>query len=198
MIVGWIIKLGKKYHLDVIVIKKSYQYTESKAPRTKSWKGNVEYDLMLGDLDYSSLRFLEICYHRKIKEYPITHDMNDKDCVQELRDIILRRSMITDEKKNKLSYIYGSELNQYRGDYFDVETGLVLNEIGEVQYGMYLSEDEDGIIYDTTDNLAVSYFSFSEQPYDDFPIPETRTEIYATWNYTENLNDEENSLQEER
>lgn len=175
--------------MDVIVISRGYQYTESKTPRTKSWQSNPEYDLMLGDLGYSSLRFLELVYHKKIKEYPIIHDMSRKSCRDELQEMIIRRSMITDEKISKLSYIYGSELNQYRGHYLDVETGLVLNEIGEIQYGMYLSEDEDSILYDTTDNVALSYFSFNEQPYDDYPLPESRTEIYANWNYTEDLED---------
>jgi len=69
--------------------------------KTKGWKSQYQYDKLLGELDYSSLRFLESKYRKDLRYFRNSHDLNDQDNALKYKEMQQRYSMIIQELNNR-------------------------------------------------------------------------------------------------
>jgi hypothetical protein len=171
---------------------------KGKVPRTSGWQKQTEYDNLLSDLDVSSLKFLKFKYNKDIREFPYQCDLNKEDNQIRYKEMLQRKHMIDEEleQRNALQIRNTSE-------YFDPQTGLVLDEDGNAKYGISFNEDETGYIYHNLDGVTTEDTSLDneEDEGDTIVTPvrvgtkivgvkikegnRTNEEKYKEWNYWE-------------
>ena len=167
---------------------------KGKTQRTSGWESQPEYDSILSDLDVSSLVFLkDKLYPERLREFRNTHDLNNPLSQKEYKYMQQRIVMIREELSNRMYDINASPSVRDLGEYFDPETGIVLDENGNKLYGISFSEDEDDYIYDHTNN-STSHPTLEnnkdddETDYDNYKY-HTRKGTYENWNYQDELDD---------
>lgn len=169
---------------------------EGRVTRTSGWHHQPEFDNLISDLDISSLAFLNDKYKNDIKDFPKQFDLNDPKHQKFYQEILQRKKMIREEINHRTMDSYASESFSGGGEFFDSNTGLVIDNYGDVRYSIAFTEDEDDMVYDHTDNSA-NFPSESEDDETDYAtyIPLDRKEgrkiIYGNWNYQDSLNEEE-------
>ena len=181
---------------------------KSKSPRTSGWQSQIDFDILLSDLSMSSLRFLKHRYNKEIREYPQYFDLNDADHQTFYKEMLQRKHMIDEEIENR-----NHSDTQINKEYFDIETGIVLDEHGNAKYGIAFNEDETGYVYQQlqggSDEEITEYTRNDDYEYNDEgdvrvqPIREgkkvvgykvkestrSKSDIYKDWDYIEDLDD---------
>lgn len=122
----------------------------SKVPRTSGWQSQNEYDNLLADLSFSSLKALKHIYNKEIRDFPNHFDLNESENQSFYKEMLQRKHMIDEE------YEFRKNNPQPYGEYFDAETGYVLNEFGEAIYGISFNEDEDNYVYHRLDGETMT------------------------------------------
>ena len=69
--------------------------------RTSGWKSQYQYDKLIADLSYSSLRFLKSKYKKDLRDFRNSHDLNDQENATKYKEMQQRYSMILEELKNR-------------------------------------------------------------------------------------------------
>lgn len=164
-------------------MKTKFNVGEGRAPRTSGWKTQWDFDNLLARLDVSSLCFLNDKYKYDIREYPQFHDLNHPDYQQEYKEMLQRKHMITEEIDVRIM-----EEGENK-EYFDTETGCVLDRYGTVEYSVAYSEDEDSIIYTHNMNEAETPIEEDDETDYEYYKYHDRKEMYRLWNYTEQLDE---------
>ena len=161
--------------------------------RTSGWKNQPEFDNLLSDLDISSLCFLNDKYKHDIRDFPNHFDLNDNEQQKFYQGMLQRKNMIKEELDNRMMNIYASESYQDREEErFDSNTGLVLDSDYNVLYSIAYDEDENNIIYNHTNNVAI--VNDDEDDEDDetdysYYKSDSISDKYKNWNYQEDLDD---------
>ena len=143
--------------------------------RTSGWETQPVFDYLLSDLDISSLCFLNDKYKHDIRDFPNYFDFNNKEHYDLYREMLQRKRMIVEEIDARI-------MNEYTDSYseeshFDCMAGYVYNNTGDAIYSIAYSEDESAIVYEN--GVEESF----EEPDDYEEEPKTKIEIYANWNY---------------
>jgi len=60
-----------------------------------------QFDEMISDTDISGLTYLGSLYDNRLKEYKMTHDLNNPDYFNEYQSLQERRKMISEELKTR-------------------------------------------------------------------------------------------------
>jgi len=168
------------------------QYAESKVIRTKSWQSQPEFDNIISDLDVSSLCQLRNIYNKEIKNFPNNFDLNHPDHFHYYKEIQQKYKMVSEELNHRMMDIYASESYQDRKEFFNPNTGIVMDENYNILYSVAFTEDEDDIVYNHTNNSA----SFSSEIAEDdetayeYYKPIDNKKAYAVWNYYEDLDED--------
>ena len=168
------------------------QFTESKAPKTHSWKGNPEYDEMLSDLSISSLRFLQSYYKKERKEFTKQFDIFSSVYEIEYKRILRIEGMINEEIGNRTM----NDLATHSTGGYDSDKGIYYSEDGKGLYTIAFNEDEDEFVYmdiNTKSNTESTFNSGAmaddETDYDWYESKD-RNEMYKQWDYPSYLEDE--------
>jgi hypothetical protein len=164
------------------------QWTESKGRRTRSWKGNPDFDKFLGEMDISSLRFTVENKRKNIAYYKNILDMTkakNQQMVNELQD---EYDMAYDELVHREMDVAATV---DKNEQFDSQTGCVIDEDGNVTSYVAFNEEEDGYVtFGQSTNTTETYED--EEIVDDvdefFKEPErkvrSRKDVYKDWDYT--------------
>ena len=166
-------------------------------PSTSGKRSQYDYDLLLSELDVSSLNFLkDTLYPKKLKEYRDNHDINEEEYFNEYKKIQQRYVMINEEVNNRVHSNQTNSDKRSRYDFFDSETGLLLGEGNVIRYSISFNEYENHYCYDnedcnndydiictnhnfvTNNKVRGQYLSIDER---------TRKDIYKDWNYCEEI-----------
>ena len=164
---------------------------QGKVPRTSGWKSDVEFDNVLGQLDISSLCFLKDKYINDIKDYPNQYDLSIPKYEDEYKELFKHKHMISEELFNRIMDMNASPSYNKKGEYFDSQTGCVLDKYGNVGYSIAYNEDETAIVYTHNMNGSSTVFEFDDETDYEYYRYHDRNEMYKLWNYTEHLNDPE-------
>ena len=101
--------------------------------------------------------------------------------------------MIKEELSNRMFDINASQTIRETGDYFDPETGLVVDEYGNKKYGIAFNEEEDDYQYDHTNNTT-SHPTLENEDDDKtnyvYYKNHTRKGLYEDWDYQDELEDD--------
>jgi len=156
------------------------QWAESTFRRTKSWQRQPNFDINLADITISGLQFLVIKYEMQLDNYYSTHNFDTDDEVTEFKEIQQRYKMINDELEKRVFDTWASPTyygqNKY---YFDANTGLVSDEVGNWKYTIDFNEDETGYITKDLEGCVIDYTFIDEIV--DYKL--TREDIYRGWDY---------------
>ena len=158
---------------------------KGKVPRTSGWETQGAFDNMISDLDVSSLCFLNDKYNDEIKEYSQIYDLNNPEFYQEYKELCQRKHMLTEEIDFRIM------TEQENSEYFDSQTGGVLDKYGNTQYFIAYSENEDEIIYTHNMNNAGSPVEYDNETDYEYYKYHDRDEMYQIWNYTEQLDEKD-------
>jgi len=183
------------------------KFDSKEVPRTSGWHSQPEYDTVLGDLDVSSLKFLNHKYAQHIQDFHNHFDLGDVDNQKEYQEMLQRKKMIQEEITHRMQDIYASPSYQDRSNYFDPETGLVLDEDNNILYSISFNEYEDDYVYHHTDTEhKVNGSTEMLDDYDEVEVVSMREgtkligykviererslkDVYSGWNYY--MNEEE-------
>jgi len=173
-------------------MKRRNQYTETKAPRTHSWQGNLEYDYMVSELSISSLRFLHDFYKKERRDFIKQFDIFNSVYQIEYMRILRIEGMISEEIGNRTM----NELCNQTMECFDSEKGVVYDENEKELYSVALNELEDEFVYtniNTKESKESTFNSGSIDDETDYELyePIDRNASYELWNYV-SLIDEDN------
>ena len=158
---------------------------KGKVPRTSGWQSQNAFDNMIANLDVSSLCFLNDKYAEDIRRYPQFHDLKCEEFYHEYKDMCQRKHMLTEEIDFRIM------TEQENTEYFDSQTGCVLDKYGKAIYSVAYSENEDEIIYTHSMNEADMPIEYDDESDYEYYKYHDRTEMYRLWNYTEQIDEEE-------
>lgn len=164
---------------------------DGRVTRTSGRKTQPEFDNLLAKLDVSSLCFLNGKYMHDIRDFPNHFNLNHPDYQQFYQEILQRKRMISEELNHRMMDINASISYQDRKEFFNPNTGIVIDKNYNVLYSVAYTEDEDSIIYNHMDN-PISYSSEvaedDETEYEYYE-PIDNKKAYAVWNYYEELDE---------
>ena len=163
-------------------------HTSNKDLQTKGYHSQPKFDSMISNLDVSSLKFLNHKYKVDIRHFREIFDLGDVDNQQQYQEMLQRKKMIQEELDTKIMNIYSSQSYQDRKDYFDIETGMVIDINSKVLYEVaYADENCSGMVYllendmmiklleEDNDNNETNYLMYESS---------SRNEQYVKWDYT--------------
>lgn len=167
---------------------------------TSGYHSQPEYDKMLSNLDISSLKFLNGKYKSDIRAFRENFDLNDEDNQQQYKEMLQRKKMIQEEMRNRIILLYESESYQEGGDWFDPETGIVIDRNSKILYEVaYADEDCSSMVYimDNESKLKEKQIDdmSNEEDYEMYE-PSNRNDRYLKWDYVKFLVEESNEERE--
>ena len=130
-------------------------------------------------------------YENDIKDYPKFHNLDVPEFQDEYRTLHKHKSMITEELYNRIMDMDASPTLNETTEYFDSQTGCVLDKYGKTIYSVAYSENEDEIIYTHSMNEADMPIEYDDESDYEYYKYHDRTEMYRLWNYTEQIDEEE-------
>lgn len=167
---------------------------KSKVTRTSGWQSDPEFDKIISDLDVSSLAILNDKYKNDIRDYPRNFDLSNPKYKQFYKVLLQHKKMIVEEIDEQIRNRDASPTYQGNDIYFDAETGLVMkyssriddiNDGEKALYSIAYNEDESDMIYNNSENTA----GFFDDSKEEISEPKTLKELYAQWDYTENIDE---------
>lgn len=169
------------------------KYYHSKTRRTDGHTSQPEFDNLLADLDISSLKFLNHKYKKEIRLFPSQFDLNEERNQKEYQRMLQRKHMISEELDLRMHDIMASPSYQDRGELFDPETGLVLDEYGDYKYAIAYKENIDSPVYESFDDADEDLGDPEDGFHYEYYIPRDRKSarkiVYENWNYIKTMDD---------
>lgn len=75
---------------------------------TSGIHSQFKFDKLISDTDISGLTYLGSIYSERLKEYKMTHDLNNPDFLDEFQSMKQRKKMINEELSNRMQLIKDS------------------------------------------------------------------------------------------
>jgi len=148
---------------------------KGKVIRTSGWKSQPEFDKFLSELSVSSLRFLNHEYGKKIAYFRNNYDLYDEENARAYQLLQQDKHMIEEELKHREVQNHGVRLDT---QYFDPDTGLVIDIVKGPQYSIAFNESETDYVYNY-DNRE-----YSEIEEEKLESSRKRLyDVYKDWNY---------------
>jgi len=170
---------------------------KGKTMRTSGWETQPEFDIIISDLDISSLRFMKHDYNKQIRDFGNQRDLLDEVNIQKYQELLQRKKMVTEELEHREMDLDASPDFINGETYFDPNTGLVINTESGPLYSISFNEEEDDYIYnngmDSNDDDEINIKIIRQGPkvigYVIDEMNRDRTDIYKNWNYYEDLDE---------
>ena len=161
---------------------KRNQQHESLCPRTTSWTRQPEFDCLLAEYSISSLMFLEYRYETLINNYKDTHDLSNKECMDELQILKQRYKMINEEMEHRYRDMLASPTNTQSEQslLFDSQKGVVYSNDGTPVRTIDFSEDEESFIVRDIEGSILEDTSVEE---DECNYKLSKKDLYNGWDY---------------